>query len=188
MPRDALERSCTIRTGITVARRGRRAIRLHRDALKPCCIPMRICANRCHQSGPYRIGNDVSRDLENILVPAQGSVVITCLPHRLPLCPGLLKRIAGLAFEALHQCSKRHFFQLNQPMHMVWHYDPGQRSAVVLFFRVTKVLDDQPCEAEVVKQRLTSMSDRSQHIKPAWYRASRAAKPVAMRVRHCVHP
>gem|GEM_PF-5543358 len=97
---------------------------------QPHRIPMRIVTDASHQTCPERVSNNVSGGYQDIFIPSQRSVVVTRLPDRPPLYPRLTQCVAGLAFETLHQGAQCCAFELQQPMHMIWHYHPGHRSAV----------------------------------------------------------
>ena len=126
---------------------------------QPDRIPMWIITSSSYQTSSYRIGNDVSGDPDYFFIMAQSVIVITSLPDGCNLCSGFAQSMAGSGLESLHQCPERHFFQLQQPMYMVRHYYPGQRSAVVLLICSAKVMDHQACKPEVPEQGATQVGN-----------------------------
>ncbi len=61
--------------------------------LKPNRTPKRIIPHSPHQSGPQRIGDDVSRHPLDVLFPPQRMIVEAFLPNR----PGAAGRMISLA-------------------------------------------------------------------------------------------
>jgi hypothetical protein len=51
-------------------------------SLQPCCVPQGIIADMLNEPSPQRIGDEVPRDLPQVLLATQRVIMERALPHR----------------------------------------------------------------------------------------------------------
>lgn len=88
---------------------------------------MRIVAHDLSQSGPQRVGADVTGDLSYVFLPAQSMVVVSLLPKRTAPVQLLVDPVGGTRLDILDHLSKRcRLAHLKEPMQVIWHHHPSQ--------------------------------------------------------------
>jgi hypothetical protein len=103
---------------------------------------MWVIPNTLNQPRSQRIGNNISRHLANILFPPdspieKSALPETALPAQVPVDGDCRSR-----FDGLHCFGQRPtLIELEQPVQMVRHNDPGKRNGITLLMHAPEFTD-----------------------------------------------
>ena len=101
--------------------------------LQPNRVPPRIVSDTFHQPCPQRVGGDIPRCGDQVFVLAQRAVMEASLPDTRACTAGdAVDGNGASGLEALEYARQWRWAQLNEPVRMVRHHDPGRRVDVLL--------------------------------------------------------
>lgn len=133
--------------------------------LKPDRIPERIVTQPPDQPSPQRIGHDIARHTEQILLGSQ-AMIMEARHSDTPLGARALSRHpTARRLQPIHQSSQAvHLAQLNQPMGMIRHQHPGEHMAVTKEPWRFETAGSRTASGKVAEYRLAVTGDGSDQI------------------------
>jgi RNA-directed DNA polymerase len=148
---------------------------------QPHRIPMRIIAQPPNQPGSQRIGDDVARHADEVVLAAQGAVVKTRLPEadsRGVAVP--IDGFGGIGLEVADHTGQFAGLQLQQPVQMVGHQDESQGSAALQVVAASEFADRPTSEQKVGEYGVAVTDHRGDQIDAPRFRKAAPAQGGGM--------